>query len=89
VSAVNRFITAAVSDLSHEQKAALKAAGEKRKTDSSGGGPGKADRSQHNAAEAAEAFLQETMQELGSTGPAQHQQQAQGSKGSSKKKRRS
>lgn len=100
VAAVNRFISAAVPDLSQQQKAALKAAGQKRKAGGEDGGAGAAGsggeaegREQGGeAAEAAAAFLQETMAELeqGQQGQQQEGGRAAGSPpgGSGKKQKK-
>lgn len=92
VSAVNRFITAAVPDLSREQRAALREAGQKRKAAAAAGGGAERQAADEDAAGAAEAFLQEAMQELQGAQPGQEQQaagaQQRGSGGSTQKVRR-
>lgn len=60
MAAVNRFISAAVPDLSKEQKAALREAG----AAAAGAGTRGRGEGQGEAADAAAAFLQGTMAEL-------------------------
>lgn len=87
VAAVNRFISAAVPDLTREQKAALKEAGQqdgghKRGEPASGGG----EAGGHGDAElAAAAFLEEAMVELGGGGAAGGEAVAAGGKKQKKK----